>query len=107
MGVRAELFDVAGAVVQLDDGDGLSFNAAGDFDDLLDRRGAGSAVLGQVDPYGTLTLRDVDMAGLIADIDTLSSQATSGPEANGLRRLRLLACHCSGLPGARLVFQGD
>jgi hypothetical protein len=108
MGVRAELFDAAGTVVPLDDSDGFSFNAAGDFDDLLDRSGTGSAsVLGRVDPFGTLALTVVDMPGLIADIDKLSPHARPGPEGNGLRRLRLLACHCAQLPGARLVFQGD
>jgi hypothetical protein len=108
MGVRAELFDAADTVVQLDDSDGLSFNAAGDLDDLLDRCGTGSAsVLGRVDPFGTLALTAVDMPGLIAEIDNLGPHARLGPEGNGLRRLRLLASHCAHLPGARLVFQGD
>lgn len=73
----------------LPDPNGGSFDAAGDFDELV-----GSPdlpILGSLDPYGDVTLGAVKMAHLIADVDRALQGTRSGPHRRGLRRLRMMA----------------
>jgi hypothetical protein len=107
VGVMVELQLAGRPVRALPDPTGGSFDSAGDFDRLIERRDTACPVLGSVDPYGETRLVWAEMGPLIQEIDRLLVQARPGPEEHGLTRLRVLALHCSEQPDAELVFIGD
>jgi hypothetical protein len=95
-------------VTRLDDPAGGTFDAAGDFDRLLDRPDAQLAVLGRVDIYGVTTFEKDDMGGLIDDIGRLMAAGALEPvESRGLQRLRILAQECARLGNLQVLFMGD
>jgi hypothetical protein len=106
VGIIAEL-QIAGRPVRaLPDPTGGSFDAAGDFDRLIERPDPDCPVLGSIDPYGETRLVSAEMGPFIQEIDRLLVQARPGAEQHGLARLRMLALRCSQ-HDAELVFIGD
>jgi len=106
MGITAELQMAGRPIRALPDPTGGSFDAAGDFDRLIERPDRDWPVLGSIDPYGETRLVPAEMGPLIQEIDRLLAQARPGPEQHGLARLRVLALRCSQ-HDAELVFIGD
>jgi len=111
--IVVELLDGQGRVVRgLPDPAGGTFDAAGEFDDLLplvgpQRFDAGYRVLGAVDPDGLLTVGAGDMDDLLLDI-AAATELTSEPRARrGLERLRVLAERCRDDPRTQVRFAGD
>ena len=109
MGVAATLIYADGRrVTRLDDPAGGTFDAAGDFDRLLDRADDHLSVLGRVDIYGVTTFVKDDMGGLIEDIDHLMTAQDLDPvESRGLQRLRVMAVECLRGGSLQVVFMGD
>jgi hypothetical protein len=89
----------------LADPNGGTFDAAGDFDDML-----GSPdlpVLGGMDPYGETTFDARQTIALIADVDSALGHAKPGPETRGLHRLRAMAEMCQTDESLTLHVLGD
>lgn len=82
-----------------------TYDAAGDFDRLLDDDSY--RAFSQVDPYGVTTLGSAAMPALLADISAALAEAKPGAETRGLLRLRGLAERCRDDSDLRLVFLGD
>lgn len=89
----------------LPDPTGGTFDAAGDFDDLLES--STLPVLGSFDPYGQITLDSQSMEALIVDVDTALNQPGTGSQARGLRRLRVMAEMCRADESLTLHVMGD
>lgn len=90
----------------LTDPAGGTFDAAGDFDRLLDR--VPSAVtLSTVDPYGDTSLSRGDAAALLQELPAVFEQAQDGPERRGVARLAVLAALCESDDSLTLRFIGD
>lgn len=108
MGVVAILIETDGRrVTRLDDPGGGTFDAAGDFDRLLDGSDL-HPVLGSLDVYGITTLEYADMDDLIADIDRIVAAETLQPlESRGLQRLRVMAEECARRGDLQIVLVGD
>ena len=109
MGLVATLIYADGRrVTRLDDPAGGTFDAAGDFDRLLNRTEDHLAALGRVDIYGVTTFEKDDMGGLIDDIDHLMCAQDLEPvESRGLQRLRVMAVECIRGADLQVVFMGD
>ena len=107
MGVYAIVLDLDGREIRgLTDPAGGTFDAAGDFDRLLDR--VPSAVtLATVDPYGDRSLSRDDAAALLRELPAVFQQAQEGPERRGVARLAVLAALCESDPSLTLRFIGD
>jgi hypothetical protein len=89
MGIEVTLQRDGKRLSGLPDPNGGSFDAAGDFDELV---GASDLpILGTLDPYGDVTLGAMMMAELIADVDQALQRSRPGPQLRGLRRLRVMA----------------
>jgi hypothetical protein len=93
--VRAELRTAQGDVVRtLDDPGGGTFDAAGNFDDVLGSSARHSRLLKYVDPHGPrcdAMFNRHQMDDLLHDIDTAMSRAESPITRRGLDRLRAMA----------------
>ena len=87
------------------DPSGGTFDAAGDFDQLLDDDSY--PTIRQVDPFGVSTLGSAALPSLLADITAALQKARPGVETRGLLRLRRLAELCLGDRELRLVVVGD
>jgi len=85
---------------------GGTFDAAGDFDRLLYVNPA-LRVWSTFDPDDDVTLRAAECSELLTELPHLLALAKPGTETRGLERLRVLAEHCVGLPGATLLVRGD
>ncbi|GAA0947771.1 hypothetical protein GCM10009554_44770 [Kribbella koreensis] len=107
MGIRAELVGAGGAVVRLPDPAGGTFDAAGDFDELVPVDATEYPVLSQVEPFDDKSFSPAEMDRLIVEIDRLVVSATSDLQRKGLLRLRALALTCRDSPGSTLRFVGD
>ena len=113
MAIYVELRDESGHLLTgLPDPSGGTFDAAGDFDRLVDshpydRLSSGLPVLASVDPFGDTVMPSGVMGRLIADCVRALALATDGPERRGLLRLRVLAEECSRRPGSALHWVGD
>jgi hypothetical protein len=108
MGIVAILRTGEGEQVRaFDDPNGGSFDAAGDFDELLDGVDDTYGVMQLVDLYGGATFDATYMPQLLADIERLAAQATSPRARRGLARLQSLAERCRDEPGLHLRFIGD
>jgi hypothetical protein len=105
-----------GAIVELPDPSGGTFDAAGDFDDFL--LGAALDLLfSQVDPYGDVPFTSDQAQSLVAEVDWLltrvgdrsphESQGRPGMSWRGLLRLKTMALYCADHPGSRIVWKGD
>ena len=92
---------------------GGTFDASGDFDDLLGR--GASPMLDAVDRYGTTKLTADDMTALAAEVDALlatipESERGAGRRGTawrGLARFRAMVGICGRNPGFTLHFLGD
>jgi hypothetical protein len=92
VGLVVYLEDGNGEVVRtLPDPAGGSFDAAGDFDRLINWPPERLSVWPKIDPDAAITLGPPDIGELITDIDRLARHAKPGPEARGLARLRVMA----------------
>lgn len=101
MGVVVTLQTYDGAVVtRIPDPNGGTFDAAGDFDDLLEAPDI-LPTLGILDPYGDTFLGAVYRRSLIADVD-IALPYCSGSAWRGLRRLRVVAEMCPTDPSLRI-----
>lgn len=90
---------------RIPDPSGGTFDAAGDFDDLLGSTDL--AVLGGIDPYEDTTFTSQKMAALIVDVDSALVHSPAGPQTRGLRRLRVMAEMCQSDEALTLHFFGD
>jgi hypothetical protein len=106
MGIYAEL-KVRGQVLVLPDPSGGTFNAAGDFDQLLPVPEDTFPVLARVEPHSDVVISGTDLTALASEVDQLLKRADTGSEHRGLLRLRALAVAGQGEPGAELRFAGD
>ncbi len=107
MGVIVELHIAGRPVRALPDPTGGSFDAAGDFDQLIERPNPASPLLSSIDLHGETRLAPAAMAPLIQEIDRLRVHARPGREERGLARLRALALQCAQQRDTELVFIGD
>jgi hypothetical protein len=88
------------------DPSGGTFDAAGDFDRLLDRV-PGAVTWSSIDPYGTTTFSRSQAMALLQELPTISEHAREGPEQRGLARLAVLAALCDSDEVMSLRFLGD
>jgi hypothetical protein len=106
MGLVVELRAADGTpITGLPDPSGGTFDAAGDFDRMLEPSEAWPTLSG-IDPFGDTVLSAVEMEPLLLDIDAALAVARSGSEQRGLLRLRFMAQQCQA-DGSTLVFEGD
>ncbi len=108
VGVVAELRDEQNQQVRgLPDPAGGTFDAAGDFDDVLWRLDDTFPLLRSIDPDYTVSMGSSQMPELLAELDRLSSNPVKPVVRRGLDRLRVLAetCHASNV--LSLSFIGD
>ncbi|GIE90710.1 hypothetical protein [Actinoplanes regularis] len=106
MGIQVELRVANQWIRQLPDPAGGFFDAAGDFDRLISRRNPAIQMLARIDPHGETRLGASQMQQLLAEVELLLTQATTGVEHRGLMRLRAIAERCAQERG-ELVFVGD
>jgi hypothetical protein len=92
-------------VTGLADPNGGTFDAAGDFDRLIDAPHL--PIIGGFDRYRDSTLDADHMAALIADVVTALESASPGPEVRGLRRLRAMAARVQADESLILRVLGD
>jgi hypothetical protein len=108
MGVLAILRTERGEQLRaLDDPNGGSFDAAGDFDGLLGRVDDSYRLLKYVDPYGDTIFNNMQMPDLLSDIERLSQMGVAPVERRGLSRLRALAELCREGVHLYVWFIGD
>jgi hypothetical protein len=90
----------------LPDPAGGTFDAAGDFDRLLEI-GEAMPVWSRVDPYDEIRVTGPDATALLSELDYLDTTAHDGPERRGLARLRVMAERCRDDDRLALLFVGD
>lgn len=105
MGVIVTL-EVDGHVVTLPDPSGGTFNAAGDFDWLLEFASA-FPMLSRIDEYGEVQFSAAELASVCDEVSSLLKLAREGPERRGVMRFLALATHGSQLPRSTLRVVGD
>ncbi len=106
--------DVRGAIVRdLPDPFGGTFDASGDFDELLGR--GACPMLNAIDLYGMTTLGSSEMAGVVHEVDALLAAipevdrvaGRKGSAWRGLTRFRVMAAMCGADNCLTLRFDGD
>jgi hypothetical protein len=107
MGIRAKLVGSDGVVIRLPDPAGGTFDAAGDFDELMPADATEYPLLSQVDLFDDTSFSPTDMDALLLEIDRLVVSVMPGLQRRGLLRLRALASTCRGIPESTLRFAGD
>jgi hypothetical protein len=107
MGVQVYLHEGTTPIRRLADPAGGTFDAAGDFDQLLPTGDTAFPILGRIDPHDDLELGQAAMADLIDEIDRLLPIARTDHERRGLQRLRTLADLCSRTDNRTLIVTGD
>jgi hypothetical protein len=115
VGLYITLRDADGAVVrEIPDPFGGTFDASGDFDELLNR--GASPTLDAIDPDGETTLASSEMTALLAEVDALlatipeSAQARHGRAGTAWRaltRFRVMVGLCRADSRSALNFLGD
>ena len=114
MGFYITLRDAEGAVVRgLTDPLGGTFDAAGDFDELLG--GNATPRLNALDPHADTSLARGDMASLAAEVDSVLAtipETGQGPGQRGaawrgLVRFRAMVERCAADSRSALLVQGD
>ena len=107
MGMDVRLLDDQGhPQLGLPDPAGGTFDAAGDFDRLLELRDE-LRVWSGVDPYAETRVTGSDATALLGELDHLDNAAHGGPERRGLARLRVMAERCRDDDRLALLFVGD
>lgn len=89
----------------LDDPNGGTFDAAGDFDRLIPSDDPSYHLIGYIDPYGDTVFNGRQMTELLGDLDRL--QTAKPVESRGLERLRRLAELCRDGVDLYVWFIGD
>ena len=92
---------------------GLTFDAAGDFDELIDE--TLSPLLAAIDPYATTRFSSSSAVALAAEVDrllasvpeTAKGKGRSGQGWRGLSRLRMMLDLCRADRRSSLEFIGD
>jgi len=109
VGICVVLESLTGELVNdLPDPAGGTFDAAGDFDRLLEAPDlVGAMPWSLLDPMGEVFLDRSQMRALLEQLATVSATARPGPEARGLTRLVTLAVRCRDHEGLRLRASGD
>ena len=114
MGLYITLREADGAVVRhMPDPFGGTFEASGDFDDLLNR--GTSPMLDAVDPYGVTILGRSDLVGLADEVDALLASVPENKRGHGrvgmawrgLNRFRVMVGLCESDSRLTLNFLGD
>jgi len=114
VGLYITLRDVDGAVVrEIPDPLGGTFDASGDFDELLGR--GSSPILDAVDPHGETTLAGPELTDLATETDALLAaipESARGPGRRGaswrgLTRLRAMISVCASREDLTLHFLGN
>ena len=114
MGFYIVLRDRSGTTVKgMTDPFGLKFDAAGDFEDLIDE--ALSPRLAAIDLHATTTLSSSSAAALCPEVDQLLASVPVGAKGagcdgqdwRGLSRLRVMLTLCQTDPGFTVEFVGD
>jgi hypothetical protein len=106
MGLDVELRAADGTpITGLPDPSGGTFDAAGNFDRMLEPSEAWPTLSG-IDPFNDTVLSASELGPLLQDIEAALAVATDGSERRGLLRLRVMAQRCQD-EGSVLVFQGD
>lgn len=114
MGLYITLRDADGAMVRdMPDPFGGTFNASGDFDDLLNQ--GASPLLDEVDPYGDTSMASSEMDALAAEVDGLLAtmperaqvQGRAGMVWRGLTRFRVMIGLCGADSRFTINFVGD
>ena len=90
----------------LPDPAGGTFDAAGDFDRLIDV-GSDLPVWSGIDTENDTRVGGREATMLLAELDYLEAEANDGPERRGLARLRVMAERCRDDTRLALVFVGD
>jgi hypothetical protein len=98
--------EVDGQVVKLPDPSGGTFDAAGDFDRLLELASA-LPMLSRIDEYADAQFSSPELASVRDEVTSLLKFAREGPERRGAMRLLALASHGSHMPGSILHVQGE
>jgi hypothetical protein len=107
MGVCAVVVDREGRHVRgLTAPAGGTFDAAGDFDRLLDRVPA-AVIWSSIDPHADTVLTQAQAAALLRELPGVAELAEHGPERRGLTRLAILAALCESDVTVTLRFIGD
>ena len=106
-----------GGRLALPDDSGGSFDAAGDFEELLFESTSELQLLGRIDPYADSEFESDEAQPLLAEIDLLlaradlrtpsGSQGRPGIMERGLRRLRSMVVYCAENPGSRIAWSSD
>ena len=116
MPIRVELRNERGELIRaLADPAGGTFDAAGDFDRLLQlapglripTSDVAYTLLQYVDPYGDTVFNNVQMPDLLDDIDRAARHPMNDRERRGLDRLRAMAERCRNATHLYLWFVGD
>ena len=115
MGLYITLRDPDGAVVQeIPDPFGGTFDASGDFDELLNR--GASPILDGIDPDSETTLASSEMTDLLAEVDALLATIPESARARhervgtawrALTRFRVMVGLCRADSRSALNFLGD
>lgn len=105
MGLTATL-EIDGRTVQLPDPSGGTFNAAGDFDRLL-QFATDLPTLSRIDEHGDVHFSSPELASLGEEMSSLLQHARLGPERHGALRLIALASHGSQQQSSVLHVAGD
>lgn len=92
---------------------GLTFDASGDFDELLDAKM--SPRLARLDPHATTTVHSSEAADLVGEVDALlasvpedaKSKGRNGQAWRGLNRFRVMLDLCRADSTSALVIVGD
>jgi hypothetical protein len=103
--------------ISLPDPSSGTFDAAGDFDDLLRSSHDALEVLSRADPYDTVVFTSVEAEGMLRDIEMLLTRdgERHGPDPpayklsarRGLLRLRVMAACCREHPESTIEQHGD
>jgi hypothetical protein len=105
VGVVATL-EVDGHVVRLSDPSGGTFDAAGDFDRLLQFASA-LPMLSRVAERGDVHFSSSELASVRDEVSSLLELARGGQERRGLLRLHALASYGSQVPRSAPRVAGD
>jgi hypothetical protein len=115
VGIYITLRDADGAVVrEIPDPFGGTFDASGDFDELLNQ--GASPLLDAIDSEGETTLASSEMTPLLAEVDALlgtipeSAQARHGRNGTAWRalsRFRVMVSLCRADSRSAINFLGD
>lgn len=107
VGITSEVRDRDGRAVTVEDPNGGTFTAAGDFDRLIPADDPQLPLLSALDPFGEWSVPFDRLRDLSAEVAVVARQATEGAESRGLARQAAQVEACVGAVDQRLIFVGD